>query len=80
MHFGCASGFLGLCHTFLDEVLSQDVAHIDDLPFMGDVQVTLGILSSCVIHRPFYFTRIIPPSKELSYGGFVFALKVLYFR
>jgi hypothetical protein len=34
---------------FLDEILSQDVVHIDDLFFLGDAQVTLGILSSCVI-------------------------------
>jgi hypothetical protein len=33
---------------FLDEALSQDVVHIDDLPFLGDIQVTLGILSLCV--------------------------------
>jgi hypothetical protein len=36
-----------LC-IFLDEVLSQDMAHIDDLPILGDIQVTLGILFSCV--------------------------------
>jgi hypothetical protein len=34
---------------FLDEALSQDMAHIDDLPFLGDAQVVLGILSSCVV-------------------------------
>ncbi len=33
---------------FLDEVLSQDVVHIDDLPFLGNIQVILDILSSCV--------------------------------
>jgi len=33
---------------FLDEVLFEDVAHIDDLPFLGDAQVGLGIFSSCV--------------------------------
>jgi hypothetical protein len=33
---------------FFDEVLTQDVAHIDDLLFLGDTQVVLGILSSCV--------------------------------
>jgi hypothetical protein len=35
---------------FLNEVLSQDVAHIDDLSFLGIAQVALGIFSSCVIH------------------------------
>jgi hypothetical protein len=37
---------------FLDVALFQDVVHIDDLPFLGDTQIVLGILSSCVIHRP----------------------------
>jgi hypothetical protein len=41
---------------FFDKVLSQDVAHIDDLPFLGDAQIALGILSSCVVHQLFYFT------------------------
>jgi hypothetical protein len=34
---------------FLDEVLFKDVAHINDLPLLGDVQVALGILFSCVV-------------------------------
>jgi hypothetical protein len=34
---------------FLNEALFQDMAHIDDLFFMGDAQVALGILSSCVV-------------------------------
>jgi hypothetical protein len=29
---------------FLDEVLSQDMPHIDDFPLLGDTQVALGIL------------------------------------
>jgi hypothetical protein len=33
---------------FLDEVLFQDVAHIDDISLLGDTQVALSILSSCV--------------------------------
>ncbi len=41
---------------FLDEVLSQDVAHIDDLSLLGDAHVVLGILSSCIIHWPSYLT------------------------
>ncbi len=32
------------------------MAHIEDLPLMGDARVALGILSSCVITQPFYFT------------------------
>ncbi len=45
----------------LDETLSQEVTHIDDLPLLGDAHVALGILSSCVVHRPFYLTWTIPP-------------------
>jgi hypothetical protein len=44
---------------FLDEVLSQDITHIDDLPLMGDTQVDLGIFSSCVTRRPSYLTHIV---------------------
>jgi hypothetical protein len=47
---------------FLDEVLFQDGVHIDDLPLLGNTHVVLGILSSCVACRPFYFTLTIPPS------------------
>jgi len=36
------------------------VAHIDALPLLGDAQVVLGILFSCVAYRPFYFIQIIP--------------------
>jgi hypothetical protein len=35
---------------FLDEALSQEVAYIDDLLLLGNTQVILGILSSCVAH------------------------------
>jgi hypothetical protein len=31
------------------------MVHIDDLPFLGNAQVALGILSSFVICQPFYF-------------------------
>jgi hypothetical protein len=51
---------------FWDEVLSQDMAHIDDLPLMGDTHVTVGILSSCVACRPFNLTWTI-----LSYFSFM---------
>jgi hypothetical protein len=49
-------GFQNFATHFLDEALFQDVAHIDDLPSLGDAHVALGILSSCVARRPFYFT------------------------
>jgi len=65
-HFRCASEFSGLYHTFLDETLSQNMAHIDDLPFLWDTQVTLGILSSHVICQSFYFIWTVPfPSSFL---------------
>ncbi len=31
------------------------MVHIDDFPLLQNTQVTLGILSSCVIHQPSYF-------------------------
>jgi hypothetical protein len=49
-------GFQDFATQLLDEVLSQDVAHINDFLFLGNAQVALGILSSCVIHQPFNFT------------------------
>jgi hypothetical protein len=47
-HFGVLMGFQDFAMHFLDEVLSHDVAHIENFPLLGDVYVTLGILSSCV--------------------------------
>ncbi len=55
-HFGYANGLLGFCHIFLDKALFQYVIHIDDFLMLGDIQVVLGILCSCVAHQPFYFT------------------------
>jgi hypothetical protein len=52
---------------FLDEVLSQDVVHINDLPFLGDAHVALGILSSYVIRRPSDLTWIVPPFSFLCF-------------
>jgi len=43
-------GFQDFATHFLDEVLFQDMAHIDDLPLLENAQVVLGILSSCVVH------------------------------
>jgi len=45
---------------FLDQVLSYDMMHINDLPLLGNAQVDLGILFSCVTRRPSYLTRTIP--------------------
>ncbi len=47
--FGVLVGSQDFATHFLDEVLFQDVTHIDDFPLMGDAQVALGILCSCVL-------------------------------
>jgi len=49
-------GFQDFAMHFLDDVLFQDVAHIDDLRLLGDAQVILGILASCVTYLPSYLT------------------------
>jgi hypothetical protein len=46
---------------FFYEALSQNMVDINDLPLLGDAQVVLGILFSCVTCRPSYFTWIILP-------------------
>jgi hypothetical protein len=43
-------GFQDFVTHFLDEVLSQDVAHIDDVLLLGNALVALGILFSSVAH------------------------------
>jgi hypothetical protein len=53
-------GFQNFSMHFLDEALSQNVVHIDNLPFLGNIQNVLGDLSSCVVHGPSYLTKIIP--------------------
>jgi hypothetical protein len=50
---GVLMGFQDFATHFLDEVLFQDMAHINNLSFLGDTQVTLGILSSCVVQSTF---------------------------
>jgi hypothetical protein len=44
---------LGVRHFILD------VAYIDDILLLGNAQIALGILSSCVVRRPSYLTQII---------------------
>jgi len=43
-------GFQDFAMHFLDEVLSHDAVHIDDLLFLGNTQVVLDILFSCVTY------------------------------
>ncbi len=54
--FGVLVGSQDFVTHFLGEVLSQDMAQIDDLFLLGDIHVVLDIMSSCVVCRPFYFT------------------------
>jgi hypothetical protein len=54
-------GFPNFVTHFMDEALSQDVAHINNILLLGGAQVALGILFSCVARQPFYLTRTIPP-------------------
>jgi len=49
---------------FLDEASFQDVAHIDDLLFLGDPQISLGILSSCATRQPSHLIWTILPSSS----------------
>ncbi len=70
-------GFQDFATHFLDEALSQDVAHIDDFPFLGDTQVVLGILSSWVTCQPFYFIWIIPPFSSFLFLLVGFDLRVI---
>ncbi len=53
---GVPVGFQDFATHFLDDVLFQDVAHIDDFPLLGDAQVALGILASSVTYLPLYLT------------------------
>jgi hypothetical protein len=46
---GMPMGSQDFAMHFFDETLSQDVAHINDLPFLGDAHVALGILFSCIV-------------------------------
>ncbi len=64
---GVQVGFEDFVTHFLLESLFQDMAHINYLPFLGNAQVTLGSLSSCVIHRLSFLTRTIHPSFFLSF-------------
>jgi hypothetical protein len=57
---GALVGFQDFAMHFLDGALSQDVAHINDPPFLKDTHVVLDILSSCIGHRFPYPTWTLP--------------------
>jgi hypothetical protein len=46
---GVPMGFQDFSVHFLDEALYQNVAHVNNLPLLGNTLVALGILPSCVI-------------------------------
>jgi hypothetical protein len=50
MHFGFANGFSRFYHAFFEKTLFFNVAHIDDFLLLGDVEMSLGILSSYVVY------------------------------
>jgi len=50
----------GLCFTIMGKMFFRLISFINDLPFLGDTQVVLGILSSYVACQPSYFTWKIP--------------------
>jgi hypothetical protein len=54
------------------------VAHIDDLPFLGDAHVALGILSSCVARRPSYLIWIKPLSSSFLFLSACFDGRVMH--
>jgi hypothetical protein len=62
---------------FWDEVLSQDMAHINNLPLLGYAQVALGIFSSCVTCSTFYLTWVIPSSSFFLSFWVSFNMKVM---
>ncbi len=64
---GVLVGFQVFAIHFLNEALSQNMAHIDDLLLIRDAQVVLGILASCVTCQPSYFIRTLPPFSSLSF-------------
>jgi len=53
---GVPMGSQDFAMHFWDEILFQDVTHINDPPFLRNAQVVLSILFSCVTRQPFYFT------------------------
>jgi hypothetical protein len=47
--------------SFLQKALDDNVCHVDVLLRLGDVQVTLGILSQCFAQKPSYLLHYFPP-------------------
>jgi hypothetical protein len=66
MHFACANGFSKFCHAFFGWgfILGRDAYRWS--PSFGRCPCCFGILFSCVIHWPSYFTWTIPPFSFLS--------------
>jgi len=62
---GVSAGSQDFATHFLDEALFHNVTHIDDLSFLQDAQVALGVLFSYVAHRLSYLTRTVSPFSSL---------------
>jgi hypothetical protein len=56
---GVLVGFQNFVTYFLDKILSQDAVHINDLFLLGNTQVALGILFSCVVCQLSYLNQTI---------------------
>jgi hypothetical protein len=56
---------------FLNEYLFQNMAHINDLPLLGNAQVALGSLFSCVVRQlSLLIQTIFPYVFFVSFGEF----------
>jgi hypothetical protein len=47
-------GFENFVMHFKNESLFQNMVHIDDFLLLGNTQVVLGILSSCLVYQLFF--------------------------
>jgi hypothetical protein len=63
---GVPMSFQDFVTHFLDEALFQNEVHIDIFPPLGNIQVVLGFLFSCVIRQFSYLTQIVLPFSLLS--------------
>jgi hypothetical protein len=63
---GVLVNFQDFVTHFLDEALFQNEVHINDFPLLGNTQVVLGILFSCVTRQLSYLIQIIPLFSLLS--------------
>jgi hypothetical protein len=75
---GVLKGYWDFVLHFLDEVLFQDVTHINDFLLLGDTHVAVGIMSSSIACQPFYFIWTIFPSFSFLFFFASFNRKIIY--